>query len=719
MAEGNSPVANPTPKWNHALNFDGDILGPLGITDLLVDTSALLEKVIAIGTFLQTGLEWVASFIVDLSNPIRPLIQGLIAYVTALLADLRKMGLYITMSDALFNASKNNRAVSRAELYDLTVGGYPTAIQELTNKFLDTNDPSRPNFSPASVSYNIVFFAGGGLSGLNAIMALISQFGSLFGAANFASLLNPPVIQSVTPDVLWGSPNTAEEVTVEYSLVAQNTYFNLPPAAFSLVVSTRDKKYLLYFKDELGRVVPLVTKEGMHLDTGHIPFLEARGDDLLPVVFAITEKNEQIPASNFLDENSVFLIEPFILTRIFGTLNFDEDIKYSDFPTQKYDVNQKTLVPETTNYYLSMASLPNGVDDILVKKPSVSDFSKLSPDFKVESISGAAIPSFGLSFPHMRYGDVQSRYMKAVKESLYRYILAKMAKLEGVPVNPSIDGEYDPKDIENEKELFDFRSEIKYVVGGLMDTFARRGVVSSAYISSNLTADIDRVLNDEVSFIALFEGSLRKNTKIGVFPVGGGGDNPKYFPVPASIQEVFFIHPTTKVGVNIKEFFGLGSEPNTLYSAYRLLSVLPKRPDRVGVGRWVFLRPLSDGFPALETVLETIREVLELLDQGMQGVVDAILSFIAVLEERIGKLQSILRLIQEVLDVLTRFRIPAGISTLGFSANGVSDIVNKLQQAEDSPKVVGDATFGFYMALSIGGVPSLLVELLRSLGGEE
>lgn len=716
MAEGISPIARSTPKWSTS-QFEGDILGPLGITDLLKNTGSLLETVINISTVLQTALQWVSSFIVDLTNPIRPLLQGLIAYITALISDLRKMGLYITFSDGLFRAIKSKRALNLEELYTLSNGGYPTALTELTRKYLDTNDPTRPNFTAASSSYTMVFFAGGGVAGLKTLLSLVSQIGGLFGKANFASLANPPTITSVTAN----SKTEPTEASIEYQLEAKNTAFNLPPPAFYLVISTRNKPYSLFFKDEFGRVTPLITKEGLPLDTRYVPFFDDSEN-----IFAITEDGEEIPLENFKPETKALLIEKSALNRIFGTLNFDDDIKYSEFPSQKYDTKTKTLVPETSNFYLSMMSLPVSSD----LTPKSTPAPKEKADFRLENKSDSAIPALGAIFPHTKYGEVQNRYLLALKESIYRYLLAvlseefsvQLEKIENNTTFASIEAEQDVRSISAEKDLFEFRGKIKSEANRLLNKFSRRGILTKEYISENLTQDIDRVLNAEVSFTSLFETDLRKKTKVGVYPIGGGGEElvQSPFPIPSSIEEVFFINPKGRNGVGLKTFLGGEKERLVQASAYRLVGTLPKRATSVGVGgNWLFAKLLSDGVPGLEPLLELIREFLQLTEEGMQGVLDALLSFIAVLEERIAKLQAILRLIQEVLASLTKFKIPAGVAVLGFEANGVSDIVSKLQRAENSPKVSGGGVLGFYMAMTIGGVPAIFAEILRAFIGEE
>jgi hypothetical protein len=574
MAEGKSPIARSTPKWSTS-QFEGDLLGPLGITDLLTNTGSLLETVINISTVLQTALQWVSSFIVDLTNPIRPLLQGLIAYITALISDLRKMGLYITFSDGLFRAIKSERALNLEELYTLSNGGYPTALTELTRKYLDTNDPTRPNFTAASSSYTMVFFAGGGVAGLKNLLSLVSQIGGLFGKANFASLANPPTITSVTAN----SKTEPTEASIEYQLEAKNTAFNLPPPAFYLVISTRNKPYSLFFKDEFGRVTPLITKEGLPLDTRYVPFFDKSEN-----IFAITEDGEEIPLEKFKPEAKALLIEKSALNRIFGTLNFDDDIKYSEFPSQKYDTKTKTLVPETSNFYLSMMSLP--VSSVLTPKKTPAPKEKA--DFRLENVSDSAIPALGAIFPHTKYGEVQNRYLLALKESIYRYLLAVLSgvQLEKNTTFASIEAEQDIRSISAEKDLFEFRGKIKSEANRLLNKFSRRGILTKEYISENLTQDIDRVLNAEVSFTSLFETDLRKKTMVGVYPIGGGGEElvPRPFPTPSSIEEVFFKNPKGGASVGLKTFLGGEKEGLVQASAYRLVGTLPKRATSVGVG---------------------------------------------------------------------------------------------------------------------------------------
>jgi hypothetical protein len=686
MAEGQSPSAQGLPTWGHVAKFDGDVLALLGIGDFITQVSSLLETVVSIGTAIQTILDWVSTFLVDLTNPIRPILQGLIAYISALISDLRKAGLYVTFSDYLLNAYKLERAPAKE---DLKFGGYPTALAELTNKLLDVNDPSRPSFSAATSSYNMVFFTGGGVNGLNSILEVISQFAKLFSASNFSGLVNPPIIVSVSSD--------ETDLTIEYTLEAKNDVFNIPPSQFAFVVSTRLESYPLYFRDEFNNETPLLTKEGVHLDTRYLPFIS---DASKLFVLAPTE----ISAQSFKEDYFLVYEEVGTLQKYVGTLNFETDIKYESLPKAVFDLTANSRTPQQSLYYISGLSLITS-NPFKITLPSA-----LTKSF----VLNESVPSFGQPFSHTKYDSVQKQYLEAVKESLYIYLVFRL-QFEGD--NATINQEVDINSLRKIKDIFAFRDEIKSVVSSLVRRFSRRGVLTSAYISQNLRKDIDLVLSQEFLYSSSFEGGSSEKNNVGLFPIGGGGED-SAVPLSATLpNEPLIISKEGVSPVGISTYVGVPKNQAVLESALRILSVLPKRKDSSGTGNWIFLRLLSDGLPWLETGLEAIRTSLVFIEEGMRGIVDALLAFIEVLKERIKKLQDLILLIKSIIDRLTSFKIPANVSTLGFEARGVTDIASKLTSALDPPAVSGSESVGFYLAFVIGGAPSLLIDIFKSLAG--
>lgn len=132
-------------------------------------TDAVFEVVNLTFALVNSALDFIASLLIDFTNPLKPIIEEIIALLNSFIADLRNLGWYITWDKKEF---KNPT--------EKLLGGYPAFESRMVEKLLNLKDPTRPNFSPQSKVFAMTFFAGADASKLGAIIAYIKKLLKLF-----------------------------------------------------------------------------------------------------------------------------------------------------------------------------------------------------------------------------------------------------------------------------------------------------------------------------------------------------------------------------------------------------------------------------------------------------------------------------------------------------------------------------------------------------------
>ena len=141
----------------------------------------------------------------------------------------------------------------------------------------------------------------------------------------------------------------------------------------------------------------------------------------------------------------------------------------------------------------------------------------------------------------------------------------------------------------------------------------------------------------------------------------------------------------------------------------RVLTGLPKAPDSVGKGEWIFLRFFADGIPALEVFLEEILQFIKALKKGLEGIIAAILRYINLLRERINSIRRFVDMIKRIIDLILSIRLPGGISYLMCETDGTEGFVEALSSSQNQPPS-GEFIYGTYACFVFGGLPSILVD---------
>jgi|13_taG_2_1085334.scaffolds.fasta_scaffold00002_101 hypothetical protein len=132
-------------------------------------TDAIFEVVNLTFDLVNSALDFIASLLIDFTNPLKPIIEEIIALLESFISDLRNLGWYVTWDKKEFKKPAEK-----------LLGGYPAFESRMIKKLLDLKDPTRPNFSPESKVFAMTFFAGADASKLGAIIAYIKKLLKLF-----------------------------------------------------------------------------------------------------------------------------------------------------------------------------------------------------------------------------------------------------------------------------------------------------------------------------------------------------------------------------------------------------------------------------------------------------------------------------------------------------------------------------------------------------------
>lgn len=124
-------------------------------------TDAIFEVVNLTFDLVNSALDFIASLLIDFSNPLKIIIEEIIALLESFISDLRNFGWYLTYD------RKSLKDKKAEEL----LGGYPAFESRMIEKLLSFDDPTRPNFSPETKVFAMTFFAGADASGLGAIIS--------------------------------------------------------------------------------------------------------------------------------------------------------------------------------------------------------------------------------------------------------------------------------------------------------------------------------------------------------------------------------------------------------------------------------------------------------------------------------------------------------------------------------------------------------------------
>lgn len=131
-------------------------------------------------------------------------------------------------------------------------------------------------------------------------------------------------------------------------------------------------------------------------------------------------------------------------------------------------------------------------------------------------------------------------------------------------------------------------------------------------------------------------------------------------------------------------------------------------------GAWVAIRLFPNGIPPIDEFLQKIVDFLNAVLDGLQGIIDLILAYIGFIEARILDLEALLRRIQALINLALSLNLQLPISALIVDGNGTLGLAQGFMTARSAP-VDSPASFGFGAAIVAGGVPRILLDIIKLL----
>ena len=209
-------------------------------------TDAFFETIMSIFELVNSFLDFIASLLIDFTNPLKPILEEIVAIIEAFIQDLRNLGLYYTYD---FEELKNPT--------EKLLGGYPAFENRMVIKLLNQSDPTRPNFTDKTKTFAMTFFAGADLSDIDKIIAYFKKLVKFFTPGKDEPAKAPINVEAVYYNDFIGEvelPNTHEPdgIRVKWNLPPPNstmpalpkTFVN--PDYFIISVSTQNNR------DQLG-----------------------------------------------------------------------------------------------------------------------------------------------------------------------------------------------------------------------------------------------------------------------------------------------------------------------------------------------------------------------------------------------------------------------------------------------------------------------------------
>lgn len=227
------------------VNLD-PILAP--VDPILTVVDSVLGFLITLLNITQTILNVLKVFLVGFLDPLRSLVELIIAEIRALIRDLRQLGLYLTGDWDLLNSD---------DKFSNVLGGYQAYERRMLSRLQDRTDPYRPDFSSSSVALGAFFYASSG--DINELIRVINAFLRFFGQPQLAAG-GSPYGRPTAPEMKYGVQGQSQgafkdlgslsqgqalvpdQVTVTWQMPASaggiGQLFNPAPKGFLIHVST-------------------------------------------------------------------------------------------------------------------------------------------------------------------------------------------------------------------------------------------------------------------------------------------------------------------------------------------------------------------------------------------------------------------------------------------------------------------------------------------------
>jgi hypothetical protein len=436
-------------------------------------TDAVFEVILLGFELVNTVLDLIASFLLDITNPLKPIIEAILSILESLINDIKKAGFYYTYDKGFTD--------DIAQYF----GGYPAYEDRIIKKLLNKDDYTRPDFSSDTTLFAINFFAGVGLEGIQGIykniikpisqlLALLKKGGSEDKASspkdlNVSFYKGSTLKYEVDFKSSFTEDSLPDGVKVKWQLKGQpsnNPFFPRPylaPKEFLIAISTRNKNEKIgYLKTrtldsnegERGQdsktevklienprqipanLLPLVLSENQNLaDDAEVVGLEVKNSNLKTedYRFAVLAEEDvylnKVEGVSLKDAYRVYSLE---VNEIFGFLN-DPDFE-AYLPLEEMKVGNKLA----DDYYVSVYSYNKPEDQTLFYEPVRDSNLKKITGLKgnlIDPYQLSGVEIVGLSEPtEIKHIDVptiqKSDFLRAIREFYTIYYLCNLESVE-------------------------------------------------------------------------------------------------------------------------------------------------------------------------------------------------------------------------------------------------------------------------------------------------
>lgn len=713
-------VTIPSPVWVDVLSTDS--LNS-DLTDLAQNIrDEVLPPLETISEYLniaQQVLDFASSFLIEFANPIKLLLNQIIATLQGLQADFRNMGFYLTYSEAFRKPFHFSNFIGN---------GWADAEAELVGKLNDRTDPSRPVAGATTSVLTLTAFGGVDSSlVLNCIKLYraIRDFLGLFDSNDISPYL-PPVLKEVVPTRLLNlagnetaiqgstfeelplSSSSLERLPTGLRVVWEQTNLDkydsprnirqsisIPPPGFLICISTR------------AQPLPLLYRGDQSLfDTRYLPLLDLKERQVLTPEGRVEEVTE------YLKETSVFYYNAFSGSEtgatpltFFTGRSFSLDLKYDELPE---------ITGEDKSYYVWVMSHNQDVSSLHQQEVTPEDISSGKIRLKIVG-SGAvgrsvqlSIPQYSNGLTHKKIERPQVKYIRALRESVFRYVFSSDSFTLADDVKARIDGELgsDKKALTQPKTFNpeSYRSSLKGEIDDLVDFCLQgRGIPN---LTPALKDAIDKILDDRTTYVLTdvleYDEDEIEQKGVAIYPdaTEGISEGTNERSGSPSVGAQFLSTYISQV---------LASSQSSV--ALLLNASFVKRSEE---GKWHFAR-VGDRLSVFTDFFETMVDFAIALRNGFDSAVDNLLALIALMKKRIAAIQSFIQLIREIIERILAYRLPADLSYLITSSAGTAGFAFDLGSAQNKPTSVPKNTFGVYASIVFVGGPKILTDFLFTL----
>lgn len=399
---------------------------------------------------LQSILNFVKNFLIDFTQPIKLIIDALIAQLKALLQDIKNLGVYWTDDSKLIPQIRESGLVSFQ-------GGYSAFQGRMVKKLTNVNDPTRPNFSTASSAISIFVVAVGDITtivaAINGIMDIVKLLTNAFSPSA------DPFPVNIKAQITQGLFTVDVKNSIEYDGVKINwdiapppnasgkafPSYVQPPKSFLVHVRTRPTAWYIGYKSrpnnktDANSTEEVVNTSLYRIDNnlatvdGSVKLFTGNGDN----VFYLEDVNSDIEykKEDIEETGKTFYYSPSAIGSFFAGSSYSLKIgidkipktyeyKYGNDPkTKKKKVDGKTEVP-TTKLFIEVVScneefdLEDGADFTSASYTLPTDTSpnlNVTAPFKLTTVQDRGT----ISLPLPETKD----YLTALKNALAIYFL--------------------------------------------------------------------------------------------------------------------------------------------------------------------------------------------------------------------------------------------------------------------------------------------------------